>query len=131
MIEMHNCLRTVALSILVGLVVGCVAVPNSQTSQRELSFALNQQTVEWVKPVPVTSGYGLHIKLSDYGLKKMRHLEAQRPRHIVFMVDGAVLSREMSLGVSTPREFKWVKQIGVDELTKEEADTLTQQIRGQ
>jgi hypothetical protein len=119
-----------ALSVCCAIIVGCASLPQTPAKQHEVSFTLNSQTVASVAPDKATSGYGLQIKLSDSGWNQLQRLLSSRPTHVVFLVDGTVLSREMLVGGSFPREFFWVKQLGVDELTKEQAESLTKQILG-
>jgi hypothetical protein len=121
-------MRLFVLCSCVALLAGCASVP--QATMKEVSFDLNKQTVSSVRPGKATSGYGLQIKLSDYGWNQLQRLLAARPQHIVLLVNGTVLSREMLLGGSFPREFFWVRELGVDELTKEQAESLTKQILG-
>ena len=94
----------------------------------EVSFDLNRGTVASVEPQKVTFGYGLSVEFSDSGCSQLRKLTAGGPEYIVFMVNGNVLSREMLLGGSFPCEMVWVHSVGIDELTREQADSLTRQI---
>jgi hypothetical protein len=127
---MNGWLGMFVLSIFCGIFAGCDSVPQTTTKEREASFTLNSQTVASVAPEKATSGYGIRVKLSDYGWDQLQHLLASRPSRVVLYVDGTVLSREMLIGGSFTREFFWVKQLGVDELTKEQAESLIKQILG-
>lgn len=128
---MIACFTVSALLLSAIVFSGCATVPSGQQVHRAVAFDLNQETVQSVRPVRVTSGYGLDITLSGEGLAKMREARAKGVRYVGLIVDGQFLGQEMHLGSSIPREFRWTRQIGVDELTKEEAETLTQKILGQ
>jgi hypothetical protein len=123
-----NRTRMIMLCCCVSLVASCASLP--QETAGDASFDLNKQTVSSVRPEKATSGYGLQIQLSDYGWNQIQRFEATWPEKIVLLVNGSVLSQEMRVRRSFPREFFWVRQLGVDELSKEQAEALSRQIMG-
>ena len=124
--------RMALLGCCVALLAACAPAPRPTTKQttKEVSLDLNKQTVSSVKPDKATSGYGLQIMLSDYGWNQVQRLLVSRPDVIVLLVNGAVLTREVAVGGSFPREFFWVPSLGENELSKDQADALTKQILG-
>jgi len=118
------------LSAMISGLSGCATAqqPGAARQEREVSLDLNKQSVASVVPDKCTTGYGLKVMLSDQGYAQLQRLLSSRPTHLVFTVQGRMLTREMILGGSFPREFVWVKQVGIDELTKEQADDLVRKI---
>jgi hypothetical protein len=95
-------------------------------SSEEIVIHLNRSTVSIARAEPCTSGYGLHITFTDAGMRQMK--AALAGQTTVLMVNEKVLSREFSLGPKIDREMFWVRSVGTDEMTLEEAQALAREI---
>ena len=70
------------------------------------------------------------IKIAQGVLPELGRLLGSRAEMIVLLVNGTVLTREIVVGGSFPREIFWVPSLGEQELSKEQAEDLAKQIVG-
>lgn len=98
-------------------------------NKRESFIEFNTDTVASAVLEPISSnGYGILIVLTDKGWDEIRQIDPSPGNTILFKVNGQVITKEAAVGSAFPKEFVWTRQTGVNDFTKEEAETLISDI---